>query len=212
MNPGIRAVLFDLGGVIIDGPFEAFERYERANGLPKGFVRGLNATNHHDNAWARFERNEISFDEFCDAFELEAKAAGGAVDTRELFAMLGGSVRPEMVEAVRRCSARFSTAVLTNNFRVVDEPGKSRREELAEVLGLFDVVIESSKIGVRKPDPRFYMIACEALSVEPAEAVFLDDLGVNLKPAREMGMLTIKVRSTRSALAELEEVLGLSLG
>ncbi|MGA2036083.1 MAG: HAD-IA family hydrolase [Acidimicrobiales bacterium] len=207
----IEAVLFDFGGVIADSPFEAFKRYERAKGLPEGFIRTLNATNHHDNAWARLERNELGFDEFCDAFEEEASDAGGTIDTRELFAMLSGSLRPEMVEAVRRCADRFKTALLTNNFVTPDSSGTRPSADHAEVLELFDVVIESSVVGIRKPDPRFYMLACEALGIEPEHAVFLDDLGVNLKPARELGMVTIKVVSTGHALAELEAVLGMTL-
>jgi putative hydrolase of the HAD superfamily len=208
---GIEAVLFDFGGVVADSPFEAFERYERAKDLPEGFIRALNATNHHDNAWARLERNDLSFDEFCDAFEKEAKDAGATIDTRELFAMLSGSLRAEMVEAVHRCAERFKTALLTNNFVTGDGSRTSRSAEHAEVLELFDVVIESSVVGVRKPDPRFYLLACEALGVEPEHAVFLDDLGVNLKPARDLGMVTIKVTSTARALAELEAVLGITL-
>lgn len=215
----ISAVMFDFGGVIADGPFDAFARYEREHGLPEGFVRRLNATNHHDNAWARLERNELGFDEFCEMFESEAKQAGGVLDARELIASLSGTLRPEMVEAVRRCSERFSTALLTNNFLRPDampgDPGAARHDDIAaevdRVIELFDVVIESSKVGVRKPDPRFYMLACEALRIEPSDAVFLDDLGVNLKPARELGMFTIKVESPAAALAELESVVGFPL-
>ena len=78
-------------------------------------------------------------------------------------------------------------------------------------MSLFDVVLESSKIGVRKPEPRIYELACEALEVEPADCVFLDDLGINLKPARAMGMTTIKVVEPGDALAELEQVVGFPL-
>jgi putative hydrolase of the HAD superfamily len=207
----IEAVLFDFGGVLIEGPFEAFARYERERGLSPGFIRMLNATNHDDNAWARFERSELEFGDFCDAFEAEALAAGGRLDTRELFAMLSGSLRLDMVEALRRCSARFKTALLTNNFVAVEAQGIQRRADHAEVLALFDVVIESSVAGIRKPDPRFYLLACHELSVEPRHAVFLDDLGVNLKPARELGMTTIKVNTSEKALGELENVLGIPL-
>ena len=77
---------------------------------------------------------------------------------------------------------------------------------------MFDVVIESSKVGVRKPDPRFYEIALDAVDVAPDDAVFLDDLGVNLKPARALGMTTIKVDDPAVALAELEAVVGFPLG
>lgn len=206
----IRAVLFDFGGVILSSPFEAFGHYERAHDLPVDFLRGLNATNPHDNAWARLERNEVSFDEFCDLFELEAKEAGHAIDARAVMASMAGDVRPEMVEALRRCKdAGFRTALLTNNWVSFDD--RDGVVERDEVLSLFDVVIESSKVGVRKPDPRFYEMACEALSIEPVEAVFLDDLGVNLKPARALGMTTIKVVDPADAIAELEAVVGIPL-
>jgi putative hydrolase of the HAD superfamily len=209
-RPGaITAVLFDFGGVITDSPFDAFARYERDHGLPAGFIRTVNATNHLDNAWARLERNELGFDDFCHAFEDEARAAGGHIDARDLFARLSGQLRPEMVEAVRRCARHFKTGLLTNNF--VTPMAESRASVLAEVLALFDAVVESSVIGVRKPDQRFYLEACASLAIAPSDAVFLDDLGVNLKPARALGMGTIKVTDTASALAELEKVLGIAL-
>jgi putative hydrolase of the HAD superfamily len=205
----IAAVLFDFGGVITDSPFDAFARYEQGHELPIGFIRGVNKTNHLDNAWARLERNELGFEEFCDAFEAEARAAGGRIDARDLFAMFSGQLRPEMVEAVRRCGRHFKTGLLTNNF--VTPVAQSRSAELAEILALFDAVIESSVVGVRKPDDRFYVMACEALGIAPSQAVFLDDLGVNLKPARALGMITIKVTDAPSALADLEEVVGIPL-
>jgi len=205
----VAAVLFDFGGVITDSPFDAFARYERAHGLPPGFIRAVNATNHLDNAWARLERNELDFDAFCDAFGAEAEAAGGHVDARDLFTMLSGQLRPDMVEAVRRCARHFKTGLLTNNS--VSPLAQERPGRLAEVLALFDAVIESSVVGVRKPDERFYLLACEALAIEPAQAVFLDDLGVNLKPARALGMHTIKVTDTGDALAALEAALGVPM-
>jgi putative hydrolase of the HAD superfamily len=204
---GIEAVLFDFGGVLSSSPFGAFERYERSRGLAPGFIRSLNTTNPHDNAWARLERNEVDFDGFCHAFEAEATAAGGRVDARALFATLSGELQPDMLEAVRRCHAHFKTGLLTNNF--VTPMGESRH---GGVLELFDVVIESAVVGVRKPDPRFYLLACDALGIDPPRAVFLDDLGVNLKPARELGMTTIKVSDTAQALTELEAVVGIPLG
>jgi putative hydrolase of the HAD superfamily len=205
----IAAVLFDFGGVITDSPFDAFRRYEQDHGLPDGFIRGVNATNHLDNAWARLERNELDFDAFCEAFEAETLAAGGRIDARDLFAMFSGQLRPEMVEAVRRCGEHFKTGLLTNNF--VTPISASGYSALAEVLAMFDAVVESSVVGVRKPDERFYLMACDALDVSPRQSVFLDDLGVNLKPARALGMATIKVTDTSSALTELEEVTGITL-
>jgi putative hydrolase of the HAD superfamily len=168
----------------------------------------MNATNPDTNAWAPFERGEVDFAEFCELFEAEGRELGHHVDAALVMAGIGSEVRPEMVEAVRFCRRRFKTAALTNNFV---GPVGDHRAGIGAILGdLFDVVIESSKVGVRKPDPKFYRLACEALEVEPTEAVFLDDLGVNLKPARAMGMRTIKVVSAAQAIADLYEVLGVA--
>jgi putative hydrolase of the HAD superfamily len=205
--------MFDFGGVITDSPFDAFQNYEQAQGLPMGTIRTINSSNPHDNAWAQFERGAVDMSQFCDLFEAEALAAGYRVDARAVMAGLRGEVRPAMVEAVRRCSKRYKTACLTNNF-VVDQAAdpETARRDIAEILALFDLVLESSKVGVRKPDPRFYEMACEALSVAPDEVVYLDDLGINLKPARAMGMRTIKVISADQALEELSSILGMPLG
>ena len=205
----IKAALFDFGGVILSSPFEAFADYEREQGLPDGIIRTINATNPDTNAWARLERSEVDLDGFCELFEDEARALGHEIDARAVLGLLAGRLRPAMVEAVRRCGERLATGLLTNNFVVGGHV--DREDEMGEVLALFDVVIESSKIGVRKPDPRFYEIACETLSIQPAEAVFLDDLGVNLKPARAMGMRTIKVVDPGAALAQLETMVGFPL-
>jgi putative hydrolase of the HAD superfamily len=210
-DDGVRAVLWDFGGVITTSPFDAFSAYEQANSLPPGFIRRLNATNPDTNAWARFERNELDIDGFVASFEAEAEAAGGRLDARQLLAGLRtGELRPVMVEAVRRCHDRLRTGLLTNNF----SPGTAEEASsgYALVSPYFDVVLESSKVGFRKPDPRFYRSACEQLGIQPHEAVFLDDLGVNLKPARSMGMQTIKVVDPAEALAELEAVVGFPLG
>jgi putative hydrolase of the HAD superfamily len=201
------AVLWDFGGVISTSPFESFNRYEQANGLPRDFIRGLNATNSDTNAWACFERGEVDRDGFVVRFEEEARLAGGRLDAHAVLAMLSGEIRPEMVQAVRRCHAVMKTALLTNNF-IAEGEGRS---EFGGLLDEFDVIIESSKSGLRKPDPRVYRLACEHLGIEPSEAVFLDDLGVNLKPARAMGITTIKVLSADQALADLEAATGLQL-
>jgi putative hydrolase of the HAD superfamily len=202
----IRATLWDFGGVILSSPFDAFADYEQAHRLPDGFIRRLNTTNPHTNAWAHLERGDISFDEFCRRFEAEAKDAGGSLDARDVMLLLRGEIRPAMVEAVRRCHQRLKTALLTNNF-VTDEGPM----DFEPVLALFDVIVESSKAGIRKPEPEFYRLACQALAIDPPEAVFLDDLGHNLKPARELGMTTIKVTDPDRALDELEAVVGFGL-
>jgi putative hydrolase of the HAD superfamily len=207
MPPPIEAVLFDFGGVLSTSPFDAFENHERSRGLPAGFIRSLNATNNHDNAWARLERNDIGFETFCADFEAEAVAAGGGIDARALFASMAGEIRPAMLEAVRRCHEHFKTGLLTNNFIT---PLTTTRHN--DVLALFDVVIQSAVVGVRKPDPRFYLLACDELGIPPTAAVFLDDLGVNLKPARALGMRTIKVVEPADALVALEALVGIPLG
>ena len=206
----INAALFDFGGVILSSPFEAFASFERAHRLPPDFLRTVNATDPDTNAWARLERNEVSLDEFGDAFAVESRALGHEVHGREVLSLLMGELRPAMVEAVRRCSERLVTGLLTNNF-VLGDGHVDRETEMGAVLGLFDGIIESSKVGVRKPDPRFYELACEQLGIRPEEAVFLDDLGVNLKPARAMGMTTIKVGDPAVAIAELEAIVGFAL-
>jgi putative hydrolase of the HAD superfamily len=205
----ICATLWDFGGVMTTSPFEAFARYEEQHGLPAGFIRRLNATNPHDNAWAQLERGAVSFERFGELFEAEARAAGGELVATEVMGLLSGQLRPQMVEALRRCrAAGLRTGLLTNNFAVADNDPSTA---MAEVLELFDAVVESRRTGVRKPDPRFYELACDALTIEPQQAVFLDDLGINLKPARQMGMATIKVEDPDVALRELEDITGLAL-
>ena len=206
----IRAVIWDFGGVITSSPFEAFNRYETERGLPRDFLRRVNAENHLDNAWAKIERAEITPEEFDEHFARESLALGHEVRGSDVVALLAGTPRAEMVEALRRISARMPTGCITNNL-----PGAFRsglhdiyREE---IMSLFHHVIESAKHGLRKPDPRIYTFMTDALKVAPQHCVYLDDLGVNLKPARDLGMKTIKVVDPAAALAELEAHVGLSL-
>jgi putative hydrolase of the HAD superfamily len=212
----ITAVLWDFGGVILSSPFEAFNTFEEARGLPRDHIRRVNATNPDDNAWARLERSDISPAEFDAEFAHESANLGHEVRGADVLALLSGEVRPAMVEALRRVKAAgYATACLTNNV-VSDEPRSSdlrdaRRDEIASVMTLFDQVVESSKVGVRKPETRFYEIACELLGVTPEQCVFLDDLGINLKPAAAMGMRTIKVVDPAVALTELSEILAFPL-
>jgi len=203
----IRAVLWDFGGVILSSPFEAFNRYETDHGLPLDFIRGVNATNPDTNAWALLERSDVSPAEFDELFAQESAALGHRVPGAAVLGLLSGEVRPEMVTALDRViRAGYRTACLTNN--VV---GGEQRMDVGDVMVMFDHVVESSKVGCRKPEPRFYEIACELVGVGPAECVFLDDLGINLKPAKAMGMTTIKVGAPGPAIDELEAVLGIPL-
>lgn len=206
----IQAVIWDFGGVISSSPFEAFRRFERDRGLPPDFLRAVNATNHLDNAWAKFERSEIDLDGFDAAFRAETGARGHAVGGREVIGLLGGEIRPMMVSALQRLRPHLRLGLITNNVHAGDTAGVDAQGRQA-VLALFHHVIESAKVGLRKPDPAIYRLMCEGLGVPPEQAVFLDDLGVNLKPARAMGMRTIKVDDPAQALAELEAHVGLRL-
>jgi putative hydrolase of the HAD superfamily len=208
----IEAVIWDFGGVLTSSPFEAFARFERERGLPADIIRRTNAANHWENAWAKFERAEVDIEAFDRLFAAESLALGAEVRGRDVLPLLSGELRPEMVEALRRVKARFKTGCITNNLPANAIGSASGRTlYVAEVMALFDSVIESAKIGLRKPDPRIYRMMVENLGVEPNTCVYLDDLGVNLKPAREMGMTTIKVLNGPQAIAELEAATGLSL-
>lgn len=205
----VRAVLWDFGGVILSSPFEAFNRYEETRGLPRDHIRTVNATNPDTNAWARFERSEIGPGEFDVLFAEESAALGHRVPGSDVLALLGGTVRTQMVAALDAViSAGLLTACLTNNMVSHDYDDPERRALVGPVLARFHHVVESSKVGCRKPEPRFYEIACALLGVSPAECVFLDDLGINLKPAAAMGMRTIKVGDPDVALAELSAHIG----
>ncbi len=208
----IEAVIWDFGGVLTSSPFEAFNRYEAERGLPHNFIRGINATNPDTNAWALFERSECSLDEFDELFAKESEAKGALVRGRDVVELLSGDIRPEMVEALRLCKARVPVGCITNNVSAGSGAGMARSEAKAamvgEIMSLFDHVIESSKVGIRKPDPRIYAMACEALGVTPGGSVYLDDLGINLKPAAALGMKTIKVLNAEQALADLETAVG----
>jgi putative hydrolase of the HAD superfamily len=208
----IRAVLWDFGGVILASPFEAFRQYEADHEIPLDFIRGVNATNPDRNAWARLERAELDHEGFDMAFATESKALGHEVPGADVLALLSGEVRAEMVVALDRViAAGYRTACLTNNVvRREGEPAEER-PEVAAVMARFDAVVESSKVGIRKPEVGFYTRACELLDVQPEECVFLDDLGINLKPAKAMGMTTIKVGEPGPAIAELSAVLGIPL-
>lgn len=207
--------MWDFGGVVTSSPFAAFNRYELANNIPLDFIRTTNASNPDNNAWAKIESSRISVLQFDAVFAEETRARGHEISGSKVLQLLSGELRPEMVEALSRISKRYKTACLTNNMKTGEGPAmqrsSKRAEDISQVMALFDVIIESSVIGVRKPDPKFYLVACEQLDIEPSEAVFLDDLGINLKPARALGMTTIKVIDVAATLAELESVLDMKL-
>lgn len=205
-----QAVFWDFGGVILESPFDAFTRYESSRGLPAGFLRQVNATNPDTNAWALLERSEVSPTQFDDLFAVESEALGHRVAGADVLRLLAGEIRPAMVTALDTVKAAgYKMACLTNNVVGGDKNTAERIAAVEAVMSRFDAVVESSKVGCRKPETRFYEIACETVGVAPHECVFLDDLGINLKPAAAMGMHTIKVVDPAVALGELGSALGL---
>jgi putative hydrolase of the HAD superfamily len=213
----IRAVIFDFGGVITSSPFEAFNRMEAERGLPRDLVRRINAADPDGNAWARFERAEIDATVFDRLFAQEARALGFNLPGADVLALLAGDVRPRMVAAIDRLQADgYKLGCITNNVPSGQGAGMAltteRAAEVAAILARFTQVIESSKVGIRKPDPRIYAMTIDALGVVPAECVYLDDLGINCKPAAAMGMAAIKVSNEEQALADLTRALDLPVG
>ena len=216
MDRRFAAVIFDFGGVITSSPFDAFHRLEAERGLPRDLIRRINATNPDGNAWARLERSEIDHSTFDALFAEEAAALGHVLPGAEVLQVIAGDIRPEMVAALDRLrAAGYRLGCITNNVRGDRGPGMARSEEAmgryGEVFARFEQVIESARAGVRKPDPRIYAMMCEALAVPPQACVYLDDLGVNCKPAAAMGMHAIKVTSAAQALQELSAILRLEL-
>jgi len=209
----IQAILWDFGGVLTTSPFEAFNRYEAERGLPRDFIRQINATNPETNAWAQFESSQVTLDEFDDLFAEESTARGHRVPGRQVIELLSGDIRPRMVRVLEHCKAHYQVACITNNVRSGQGPGMAssseRASRIAGVMALFDLVVESSQEGIRKPNPQIYRLTCERLGVSPEAAVFLDDLGINLKPARALGMQTIKVLDQDQAIVDLAEITGL---
>jgi putative hydrolase of the HAD superfamily len=210
----VEAVIWDFGGVFTSSPFEAFNRFEAEKGLPKDLIRRVNATNHHQNAWALFERNEIDTARFDQLFLEESTALGHPVQGRDVLPLLSGAVRPRMVAALKTCKQHFKVGCITNNVVSMHSPGQDEIQRAAGAMGqimpLFDAIIESSKAGVRKPDPKIYLMMCDLLAVKPQACVYLDDLGINCKPAAELGMKAIKVVDVDQTRADLSTATGLT--
>jgi putative hydrolase of the HAD superfamily len=206
----VEAVLWDFGGVFTSSPLEAFARYEAERGLPVGLISKVNSTNPDTNAWARFERAEIDGAGFDAAFLEETTALGHAVPGRDVLPLLAGVYRPRMIAALKTCKQHFKVGCITNNMASGHSPGTGAPSPAAQIMAEFDALIESSKAGVRKPDPRIYLMMCELLAVKPEACVYLDDLGINCKPAAQLGMRAIKVVSVDQALAELSDATGLT--
>ncbi len=209
-------IIFDFGGVITSSPFEAFNRLEDERGFPKNFTRNVNTHNPDANAWAQFERAEIDAAQFDQLFGEESRAMGHHLPGALVLACLSGDVRPAMVAAMDQLKARgFRLGCITNNMKAGSGPGmagsSARADAIADAMTRFEHIIESSKAGVRKPDPRIYQMMCEKLGVSPHECIYLDDLGINCKPAATLGMYAIKVTDEAQALSDLGAALNLAL-
>ena len=208
----IVGIIWDFGGVITESPFEAFNRFETKNNFPLNFIRSVNAKNPTTNAWAQLESSRIDLDEFDRLFFQETKTAGYAISGKDVIPLLNGAVRMKMVRLLAYLKGTYKQLCLTNNMKVgrgvsmYDSVHSANGVEFA--MGLFDDVVESSEEGLRKPDQGIYELACERLGILPSNVAYLDDLGINLKPARKMGMTTIKVLSEDQVITDLGFVLG----
>jgi len=211
----IKAVFWDFGGVITTSPFDSFNLYEEKNNLEKDFIRRVNSTNPDTNAWAKLERNEIDLREFDDLFLTESTNLGNPIPGIDVISLLQGQLRPEMIQALQLIKGNLIQACLTNNIVSPETQSSDQNVSIAgkneEVMALFDFVIASSEQNVRKPDPAFYHLALDRAGINPEEAVFLDDLGINLKPAKALGMHTIKVTNPQDALKELNALLSIDI-
>ena len=204
-----KAIIWDFGGVITSSPFEAFNNFEKENDLPLDIIRNINSENPDKNAWAKFESNIVSIEEFDELFYQEAKAKGYDVKGKEIIKLLSGSIRNNMVEFLKELKGTYKLGCITNNVKPLEKDIREDSNAVAskEAMLLFDHIIESSKVGIRKPNPEIYKMSCNALNVNPSDCIYLDDLGINLKPARELGMTTVKVIDPEEAIKEVRNLL-----
>ena len=202
-----KAIIWDFGGVITSSPFEAFNDFEKKNDLPLDLIRNINSENPDQNAWAKFESNIVSIEEFDELFFQEALKKGFNVRGKDIIKLLSGSIRKNMVDFLKELKVSYKLGCITNTVNTKEDLTDKESQLKKEAMGLFDHVVESSKVGIRKPNPEIYKMSCEALSVEPKDCIYLDDLGINLKPARELGMATIKVVDPEEAIQEVRNLL-----
>tara|TARA_B100000035_G_scaffold225814_1_gene194283 strand:+ start:530 stop:1156 length:627 start_codon:yes stop_codon:yes gene_type:complete len=204
-----KAVIWDFGGVITSSPFEAFNKFELDNNLPKDIIRTINSENPDDNAWAKFERNDVDINEFDTLFSKEADKKGFQISGKQVVKLLSGDIRKPMVDFLLSLKENYKLGCITNNIQNSKDDKVNHLNQASQVMKIFDHIIESSRVGLRKPDPKIYYMSCDALGVRPEECIYLDDLGINLKPARKIGMTTIKVIDPNDAIDEVKKYLQL---
>ena len=212
-NNRFSSIFWDFGGVITSSPFEAFNLFEKENNVPLDFIRKVNSTNPFNNAWAQLEESKISLKEFDLLFAKESKQLGREILGREVLSLLQGTIRPRIVAAIKKFKELgFLQACLTNNFDSGDRDISAlddKNDERLKIMDLFDFVIESKEVGVRKPSDEFYELALTKTKAIPEKTIFLDDLGINLKPAKLLKISSIKVVSEQQALDELSDLTGI---
>ncbi|CAK9109966.1 unnamed protein product [Durusdinium trenchii] len=196
-----RVVIFDVGGVVADSPINAIREFCRARQ-----IEDLNPFLFSSSAWHRLERDQLAWTDFPEAALAECRerqfqpgVALGVEGWRDLQKVIKSGyaqLRPEMLEAIHRLrQAGFVVCALTNNF--AEAKGSAAAEALARFRSLFDHFIESASSGMRKPEVAFYQHALQTIGCRAEEAIFLDDIGKNLKPAAAMGIWTIHVENGR---------------
>lgn len=205
-----KAIIWDFGGVITSSPFEAFNKFELSNNLPKDIIRSINSENPDNNAWAKFERNDIDLNEFDELFSIEAGNKGYEISGKSVVKLLSGDIRKSMVDFLLLLKNNFKLGCITNNIQNDKNNRINHLNDASRVMEIFDHIIESSKVGLRKPDPKIYHMSCDALGVNPTECIYLDDLGINLKPAKKIGMTTIKVIDPDDAIREVKNYIKLN--
>ena len=205
-----KAIIWDFGGVITSSPFEAFNKFELSNNLPKDIIRSINSENSDNNAWAKFERNDIDLNEFDELFSIEAGNKGYEISGKSVVKLLSGDIRKSMVDFLLLLKKNFKLGCITNNIQNDKNDRINHLNDASKVMEIFDHIIESSKVGLRKPDPKIYHMSCDALGVNPTECIYLDDLGINLKPAKKIGMTTIKVIDPDDAIREVKNYIKLN--
>ena len=206
----IKTIIFDFGGVITNSPIEGFKLLEEKHGYNKGLITNINMNNPDDNAWAKSERGEIDIYTFLEEFEKEALEIGQKIDAREILQQLYGSMRDNMINKIKLLSdsKKYKLICLTNVLKGVDIfTPKERVSAVNQVMTYFDIIYESYKLNMRKPETRIYQYILNEINIKPEETVFLDDLGMNLKPARQLGINTIKVINSKDAINELDQIL-----
>lgn len=206
----IKTIIFDFGGVITNSPIEGFKLLEEKNGYDKGLITNINMNNPNDNAWAKSERGEIDIHTFLEEFEKEALEIGQKIDAREILQQLYGSMRENIINKIKLLSnsKKYKLICLTNVLKGVDIfTPKERVIAVNYVMRYFDRIYESYKLNMRKPETRIYQYILNEMNIKPQETVFLDDLGMNLKPARQLGINTIKVVNSKDAINELDQLL-----